>query len=360
MAAQNTIIQITASTHFTIKLTSTNFPSWRKQVLSTLIGLQLDHHIVGTTPAPAKTVTNNNTTSPNPEYRRWFCQDQMIISALLGSCSDQIQPLISSADTAKQAWNALNSSYANQSRSRIVSLKSRLAKNPKGSRSITEFLHDMKSIADDLALAQSPVEEEDLVVHTLNQLTDDYAQLVVAIKSRDNSITFPDLFDKLLDFERHLKDSAPEPTITTVNQTQRQSQRNPNRSYNDNRFTRNNYSRNQWQNRSSTNQPKANRSQSFCSFCNIPGHDTKDCRKLARFLKDNNVPGYTSSPVPPVVNNTSPQSAIPSWMWDTRASNHTAPTHQQMPAFSDYGGPDEIVLGNGSSHGGASNAGQER
>lgn len=157
MASKNTT-QITATTHLTIELTPNNYPVWRKQVELTLISLELDGHI--TSAPPASTLTDKEgKTAAYPDYRPWFCKDQMIFSALLGSCSNSIQPLVSSATTAREAWNRLHSSFASTSRSRIISLKSKLVKNPKGTRSITEYLQEMRSIADDLALAQSPVLE---------------------------------------------------------------------------------------------------------------------------------------------------------------------------------------------------------
>lgn len=88
--ASKPIVPLTASTHFPIKLTSHNFPLWRKQVQSTLIGLELDHHITDTSEPPAKNIVTGDISKPNPEYLLWFQQDQMIITALLGSCSDAI------------------------------------------------------------------------------------------------------------------------------------------------------------------------------------------------------------------------------------------------------------------------------
>lgn len=151
MATKNNT-QITAATHLTIKLTPNNYPVWRNQVESTLISLELDDHITSGLPATTLTDKEGKTTT-NPDYRPWFCKDQMIFSAMLGSCSDAIQPLVSSAITAREAWNRLNWSFASSSRSRIISLKSRLVKNLKGTRSITEYLQEMRSIANDLALA---------------------------------------------------------------------------------------------------------------------------------------------------------------------------------------------------------------
>ncbi|KAM0005355.1 putative RNA-directed DNA polymerase [Helianthus debilis subsp. tardiflorus] len=278
----------------------------------------------------------------------------MIISAILGSCSDQIQPIVSSADTARQAWDLLNSSYASGSRSRIISLKSRLAKNPRGSRSITEFLNDMKSIFDELALTQSPIPEEDLVVHVMNQLGDDYANLVAAFKTRDTTIAFTDLFEKLLDHERTLKESAPEPTISTVNYTHRNNQ---NRPYNRNSrpsSTSNQPSSNRsssWSSKPSSSQPnnRTNRSNLFCHYCNIPGHETKECRKLGRFLREHQVTTNTSATTTLTVNHTSPQAGSNSWMWDTGANDHAGNGRNFVHVLSEYGGPDEIVLGDGKS-----------
>ena len=211
------IIEVTSHTHFPIKLTPSNYPVWRKQVMATLIGLSLDGYVTGTTTAPSKTLDSK----PNPAYSLWYRQDQTLLGALLGSCSEHIQHLLASADTSFQAFERFSASYASTSRSRIISLKTRLAHNPKGSRSVADFLNEMKTIADDLALAQNPISDEDLVVHILGQLGDDYAHVSAALKMRDSPITFPDLFAKLVDHERSLKDPSTSPVIATVNQTQK-------------------------------------------------------------------------------------------------------------------------------------------
>ncbi|KAJ9566234.1 hypothetical protein OSB04_002200 [Centaurea solstitialis] len=348
MAPQSSVVQITTNTHFPIKLTASNFPVWRKQVLSTLIGLDLDSFITGTTKPPSKLLAESK---PNPDYTIWHRQDQIIISALLGSCSDAIQPLLSSAETAREAWNRLNVSYANTSRSRIISLKSKLTKNPKGTRPVADFLNEMRTIADELALAQSPVSDEDLMVHILAQLGDDYTSIGAAIKVRETPLSYSELFDKLVDFERALQERDPPTTeVLTANFTQRQHPRNSNRFYgaNSNYSNRNHRTPNNKNNHSTWQPPnsegdRSSRASTFCKYCNIPRHDTKDCRKLARFLKENHVT------ISPVVNNTTPRSnpTSQSWMFDTGASDHITTDRSSLHPLSDYGGPDEISLGNG-------------
>ncbi|KAL4563337.1 hypothetical protein LXL04_027378 [Taraxacum kok-saghyz] len=346
--------QLTAATHLTTKLTSHNYPVWRKQVESTLISLELEDYITDESNQPSTTINDKDGKPiPNPEYRPWYCKDQMIFSAILGSCSNSIQPLISSASTAREAWERLHSSFASSSRSRIISLKSKLAQNPKGTRSVTEFLHEMRSIAANLALAQSPFSEEDLMVHILSQLGDDYRIIAVAIKVRENPISYSELFDKLTDYERALTDtpSTLESIPTTVNYTTRQ-QGSTNR--NPNSFSRNNrayhsgsqrgahQSQSQWSN---NNHNRTNKTNEFCQFCNIPGHLTRDCRKLARFLKDNNVQADKNTT--PVANVTTSSPASPSWLFDTGASNHVTSDRHNLHSVSEYGGPDEVVLGDG-------------
>ena len=71
----------------------------------------------------------------------------------------------------------------------------------------------MRSIADELALAQSPIDEEDLIVHILAQLGDEYNSITAALKVRENPVSYPELFDKLVDFERSLTTNEPSPTF---------------------------------------------------------------------------------------------------------------------------------------------------
>ncbi|KAL4580493.1 hypothetical protein LXL04_016688 [Taraxacum kok-saghyz] len=331
----NKYTQITAATHLTTKLTPHNYPVWRRQVEATLISLELADFIIGSSNQPPKEVKDKDGKSiSNPEYLLWYCKDQMILSALLGSCSESIQPLISSAPTARQAWERLNSSFASSSRSRIISLKSKLTKNPKGNRSITEFLQEMRSIADALALAQSPVSEEDLMVYILSQLGDDYNTIAAAIKVREHPLSYSELFDKLTDYERALNETTSliESTPLTANYTSRQqgsNYRNSTPRNHNNRSHQSGSQRGGYQSQSqgpgaNSHGNRNNRTNEFCQYCNIPCHLTRDCRKLARFLRENNV--LIDKTAAPVANVTAAAPASPSWLVDVTPPNQLAET----------------------------------
>ncbi|KAM0068262.1 putative transcription factor interactor and regulator CCHC(Zn) family [Helianthus debilis subsp. tardiflorus] len=230
----------------------------------------------------------------------------------------------------------------------------------------------MKAIADELTLAQKPVDEDDLIVHIIAHLGDYYKQVAAAVKMRDTPITFSDLFEKLVDHERTLLETQPTTQISTVNSTQRQGPRFSNsRVQSEGRGsseTRNSHRPSNYGPRTSRPQQynnhipnyRTNRNNFFCHFCNITGHDAKDCRKLARFLQDHNISTSTPSNANPTINSSMASSShATSSMFDSGASNHAAYDRSFLHTLSEYGGPDEIVLGNGSSHGGASNAGSE-
>lgn len=224
ITADTEIIQLTAPANFPIKLTSSNFPVRRCQVQSTLIGHNLLGYIDGSIIEPTK-FSDTARTNTNLCHLIWYRQDQIIISALLGNCSNTIQPLISSAKTSYDAGLRLVASYASASRGRIISLKAKLTKNSKGARSITAYLNDMRSITDDLALAQSLVSDEDLVVYILTQLGEEYNSIISAVRIRENPISLGELGDVLTDHERQLKeaDDARHTLVATANVAQRTS-----------------------------------------------------------------------------------------------------------------------------------------
>ncbi|XP_019170545.1 PREDICTED: uncharacterized protein LOC109166110 [Ipomoea nil] len=226
----NDVIQLNAPSNFPIKLTPTNFPVWKLQVQSTLIGFNLLSYIDDSIKEPTKFSGAEQTTS-NPAHLTWYRQDQIITNALLGSCSDTIQPLISSAPTASDAWQRLVASYASASRGQIISLKAKLTKNPKGDRLVTAFLTNMRSTPDDLALAQSPVSDDDMVVYVLTQLGDEYRPIVSVVHVHDTPISLGELANVLTtDHKRHLKEpeEVRQSLLATANATERSFWASPN------------------------------------------------------------------------------------------------------------------------------------
>ncbi|CAH9100999.1 unnamed protein product [Cuscuta epithymum] len=293
-----------ASTHFPIKLTTSNYPVWKCQVHPALVGLDLVGYVDGSITAPDMFVDAAKT-QPNPCYAIWYRQDRTIISALLGSCADAIQPLISSVTTAKQAWDKLSLTYASTSRGRIISLKTSLSRNTKGGRSITEYVAEMYAISEALALAQSPIFEEDLIINILNGLGADYGELRSAIRVRNTSLPLAELQDILLEHEQKLQEAGTlvQNLVTTAHYTQAAGRPFDPSMHTDRRHSHAADRRGPHARRGrggSTHGQYWNPSNGVvCRFCNFSGHEVKQCRKLQKFLRDNQIitPSGSASPV---------------------------------------------------------------
>ena len=206
-----------------LKLSSSNYLSWKIQFETLFICYDLLGFIDGSNPCPPKTSTTDNVATLNPAYTFWIRQDQLILNALIGSLSPTFIPFVARATTSREAWTVLANTYAKPTRGRIKQVKN-LLKNPtKGTMTVTGFLHSVKARSDELATLGAPIEEEDLIEKILDGLSDDYKELVRAVQARDNSITFDELHEKLLCFEASLSTTTKSETHLpiTANPTNR-------------------------------------------------------------------------------------------------------------------------------------------
>ena len=117
--SHNTLISINVAAQTPLKLTSSNYLSWKLQFHTLFIGYDLLGYIDGSKPCPSATLTQNDTTRPNPAHNLWIRQNQLILNAIIGSISHTIIPFIAQAKTAREAWTMLDTTYAKPSRGRI-------------------------------------------------------------------------------------------------------------------------------------------------------------------------------------------------------------------------------------------------
>jgi hypothetical protein len=156
------LITINTTAQTPLKITSTNYISWKLQFETLFIRYDLIGYIDGSTPCPPNTITADNITTTNPSHKLWIRQDKLLLNALIDSISPTIIPFIACAGTAQEAWTILANTYAKPSRGRIKQVKNQLKNPSKGSRTITEFLHSVKANADELAILGAPMDPEDL------------------------------------------------------------------------------------------------------------------------------------------------------------------------------------------------------
>lgn len=367
------VIPLSATTHFPTKLNDSNFPVWKKQIETTLFGYNLLCYLTGELSQPAQFTSDKIL---NPDYQLWSRQDQFILSALLGSCIETIQPSISTALTSKEAWEKLQKLYANKSRSHVLALKAKLMQNPRGNRSISEYMQDVRATADSLALVDCPVSDEDLFLTVITQLGPEFSNITSSLRARDSAISFDDLVDRLRDMEIQIqKDATPvavplgdttTPAIPTANYTSKNTKNWRPQHSQPSTWRPTSHTNRTWKPHANTyhrnpsytfHRPSSNTSRtssSYCYYCNRPNHTTKDCRQLAKFLTDFGIQPQAN------VTSTGPISPQP-WLFDSGASHHVTTDLSNLSNYSDYGGPDVVTLGDGSgyTHGGAASSRRE-
>ncbi|XP_015160969.1 uncharacterized protein [Solanum tuberosum] len=200
------VVQFNPAAQLPIKLQGNlNFAAWKAQLVMLLNGHKLLRHLTGAKFAPPTTITQTDSTISNPEYELWFCHDQLIQQAMMASVDPTIAPTVATASSAKIAWDLLHTAYANRSHTRIFSLRDQFQNMKMASKTVATYLQEIRSIADALKVAGSPVADDELAVKILSGLGHEYREITATIRARDTALSFEELFQKLTDYELFLK-----------------------------------------------------------------------------------------------------------------------------------------------------------
>jgi len=196
----------------TEKLARNNYPLWKLQVSSALKGAQVASFIQPDAEPPTpflKTeegVDKKEVDKTNPEYETWVAKDQSVLCFVLGSLSKEISAQIpTTLATAKEAWAAIESMFASQSRARVISTQMALATATKGTSSIAEYYQKIKTLADQMASAGKKLEDEELISNILTGLGEEYDSVVSAVASRVEPISLGELYTQLTSFESRME-----------------------------------------------------------------------------------------------------------------------------------------------------------
>jgi hypothetical protein len=91
-----------------------------------------------------------------------------------------------------------------QSRARSINTRIALTTTKKGDMTMSEYFTKMKSLADDMAAAGKPLDDEKLIGHILTGLNEVHNPVVTVVASRNEAITVSNLYTQLLSFDQHL------------------------------------------------------------------------------------------------------------------------------------------------------------
>nr|AAK53852.1 Putative retroelement [Oryza sativa Japonica Group] len=195
------------------KFTKQNHSLWSAQILTTLRGAQLEGYITGTAEAPAAECEKEDgdkkvkTTISNPEYIKWFTQDQQVLGFLFSSLSREVLQQVAGAKTAAQAWSMINDMFTCKSKAGAINVLLALTTTQKGPISISEYIAKMRSLGDEMAGAGKPLDDEELIAYIINGLNSDFDATVEGLMAtaRIAPLSISHVYSQLLSYENRIR-----------------------------------------------------------------------------------------------------------------------------------------------------------
>jgi hypothetical protein len=180
------------------KLVRDNHTVWKAQVVAALRGAQLYGFLDGTSIKPAEQIKANVGSVEedvlNPSFVVWKVLEQQVLSYLLSSVSRDILVQIAALSTVAAVWKHLETSFASQSRARVINTRMALATTQKGSSSTAEYVTKMKTLTDEMTTAGKKLDDEELISYILAGLDYEYNSLVSSIAARVEPVTLGDMY----------------------------------------------------------------------------------------------------------------------------------------------------------------------
>lgn len=159
----------------------------------------------GSKPAPATTVVASTvdgaTPIPNPEYDRWFDQDQQLLSGLLSTMTEDVLRDVVLAKTSKEVWDSLQKKFASSTKARTVQIRVELATLKKRDLSAADFFHKIMGLANELAAVDAPLRDEEVLAYLLAGLPVEYDPFVTSMTTKSEAFSLDDVFAHLVAFE---------------------------------------------------------------------------------------------------------------------------------------------------------------
>ena len=90
-----------------------------------------------------------------------------------------------------------------------------------GTRSISEYLHAVKALADKIAIIDHLISDDDLILYVLNGLGPDFREIAAPIRARESSLAFEELHDLLVGHDAYLRhlEAATQQLVVSANFT---------------------------------------------------------------------------------------------------------------------------------------------
>jgi hypothetical protein len=187
-------------------LTRENALVWKALVVPALRGALVLELVEGIDKAPEKLLevedsNGKSSTVLNPAYTTWIARDQQVLRWLVNALSPDVLAHVIGLESSAEVWAAINSHVSVSSKSRVQHLRAALIETKKGDMSADKYFAKMKTLAQELAAAGKPLDDDELVWYVLKNLGEKYKYLVTAVRANPNT-SLSDLFNQVQSFDR--------------------------------------------------------------------------------------------------------------------------------------------------------------
>ena len=239
-------------------------------------------------PPPIKIMDGNGVVTDNTVYKVWWKNDQHVISFINSCISKSVLFSIGKRNSAKELWEALESSLSSKGISKVSDLQCQIHIATKGNMTTNEYINMLKRLSEELSIVGYLVDYMSMMFAFLRGLGHDYIHFNISMNSNLENLNFKKLVTNLktheacLSFYNQVSSSNSFPPMAnqvqlyqehkgvTNNQPPTQN-RGGYQNYNSNRGGRQNRGRGRgWNN---------NRSAPKCQICGLWGHRGRECRE---------------------------------------------------------------------------------
>ncbi|XP_020699603.1 uncharacterized protein LOC110111889 [Dendrobium catenatum] len=119
----------------------------------------------------------------HPDSRLWRLIDQNLVSALLSTISPSVLPYILHLSSTHEIWSTLANRLQPTNRSRVIQLKNELHNIQMRDCSMNQYLAQVKTLVDNIAVAGSHIDSEEILMYILNGLPPAYNAFTTAIRT---------------------------------------------------------------------------------------------------------------------------------------------------------------------------------
>ncbi|KAL5819905.1 hypothetical protein ACOSQ4_023747 [Xanthoceras sorbifolium] len=190
-----------------IKLDHINYNYWRMQVLPVIRAFDLEDFVLTCKKCPEKYIQSYE------DFLLWKKVDQLIVGWLFSTLSESIFGQVTHCTTAYEVWSSLENLYSQQSKARVLQLKTEMNSTKKGAMSINDYVLKMKCLSESLAATGQLLAADDVISSVLRGLGH---PVVVTITARQGFISLQEVQYLLMSYEGRL---AQHNTVATIDLT---------------------------------------------------------------------------------------------------------------------------------------------